>query len=255
MSEERDELLALGAVGALTPEETAELERMLATDPAAAAEYAALVDDATALAESVAEPPPPALRASVLSAIAAEAQDTADAPAPLPPPSPPLAAEEEDPTTPIAPVVPIHRRRWWIPATAVAAAIVLVVGALVVTRDADAPTDDELMAEVLDDDEAVTVELSGDDAGTLRLVKSEEHDATVLVGDGIARPGDREVLQLWSIRGDEAPHDMGTFVPDDDGHVAYLMTGAEPEGAVYAVTMEPAPGSEQPTSEPIYGPA
>jgi anti-sigma-K factor RskA len=154
---------------------------------------------------------------------------------------------------PVAPVVPIHRRRWWIPATAVAAAIVLVVGALVVTRDADAPTDDELMADVLDDDEAVSVELTGS-AGTLTLVKSDEHDATLVVGDGIAAPAEAEVLQLWAIE-DDQPRSMGTFLPDDDGHVAFVMTGVEPEGALYAVTVEPEPGSEQPTSDPIYGPA
>ena len=90
-----------------------------------------------------------------------------------------------------------------------AAAIVIVVGALIVTRDADAPTDD-LMAEVLDDDDAVTVELTGA-VGELRLVKSEEHDATVLVGDGIDVPADDEVLQLWAIA-DGQPASMGIFV-------------------------------------------
>ncbi len=148
--------------------------------------------------------------------------------------------------------MPIHRRRWWIPATAVAAAIVIVGGALVVTRDADAPTDD-LMAEVLEADDAVTVELTGAD-GELRLVKSEEHDATVLVGDGVVVPADPEVLQLWAIA-DGQPASMGTFVPEDDGQVAFVMEGTEPEGVLYAVTIEPEGGSEQPTTEPIYGPA
>jgi anti-sigma-K factor RskA len=254
MAEDRDELLALGAVGALTPEEAAELERLLASDPEAAADYAALIEDATTLAESVAEPPPATMRAAVLSAIATEAQAGAEEqtpiearpravePAPLPPPQPD-----------VAPVVPIHRRKWWIPATAVAAAIIVVGGALLVTRDADAPTDDEVMAEVLDDDEAVTVELTGE-AGALQLVKSQEHDATVLVGDGVAAPAEDEVLQLWAIE-DDQPESMGTFLPDADGHVAVLMEGVEPEGALYAVTVEPEPGSDLPTSQPIYGPA
>ena len=64
MAEDRDELLALGAAGALTPDETVELDRLLAADPQAAAEYAAMVDDLTVLAESVAEPPPAGLRAA-----------------------------------------------------------------------------------------------------------------------------------------------------------------------------------------------
>ena len=134
-----------------------------------------------------------------------------------------------------------------------AAAIVLVVGALVVTRDADAPTDDDMMADVLDDDDAVTVELTGP-AGELRLVKSEEHDATVLVGDGIDAPDAEQVLQLWAIA-DGQPASMGTFVPEVDGHVAFVMEGTEPEGVQYAVTVEPEGGSEQPTSDIVAGPA
>jgi anti-sigma-K factor RskA len=251
MNEEREEMLALGAAGALTPDEARELDRLLAADPQAAAEYAAMLDDISAFAESVAEPPPAALRGAVLEAIAAEQQIGVDAqavselPPPLQPPRPP-----EEPH--LAPVVPIHRRRWWVPATAVAAAIIIVGGALLVTRDADAPTED-VMADVLDDAEAVTVELTGE-SGDLRLVKSEEHDATVLVGDGVVVPAEPEVLQLWAIANGQ-PASMGTFVPEDDGHVAFVMEGTEPEGVLYAVTIEPEGGSEQPTSEPIYGPA
>ena len=251
MNEEREEMLALGAAGALTPEEAAELDRLLAEDPQAAAEYAAMLDDITALAESVAEPPPARLRAAVLEAISAERQADVGAAAtgttapPLPPPPAP-----EQPH--IAPVVPIHRRRWWIPATAVAAAIVIVGGALLVTRDADAPTDD-VMAQVLDADDAVTVELAGE-LGALQLVKSEDVDATVLRGDGVEDPDADQVLQLWAIA-DGEPASMGTFVPEDDGHVAFVMEGTEPEGTLYAVTIEPEGGSEQPTTEPIYGPA
>ncbi len=252
MAEERDELLALGAAGALTPEESTELERVLAADPRAAEEYAALLDDITVLADSVAEQPPARLRAAVLDAVATEPQageqpEPAEIAVPVEPAEP-----VESPPEHVAPVVPIHRRKWWIPATAVAAAIVIVVGALVVTRDADAPTDD-MMAAVLDDDDAVTVELGGGE-GDLRLIKSEENDATVLIGDGVDAPDDELVLQLWAIA-DGQPASMGTFVPDDDGHVALVMNGTEPEDTLYAVTIEPEGGSEQPTSEPVYGPA
>jgi anti-sigma-K factor RskA len=149
--------------------------------------------------------------------------------------------------------VPIHRRRWWIPATAVAAAIVVIGGALLVTRDADAPTDEDLMAQVLDDADAVSVQLAGE-TGSLRVVKSDDHDATVLVGDGVIVPADDEVLQLWAIE-DGQPASMDVFRPDDEGHVAVVMEGTEPAGVLYAVTVEPDGGSEQPTSEPIYGPA
>jgi Anti-sigma-K factor rskA len=213
MDAEREALLALGAAGALTPEESRELERLLESEAAAVETQAGMESE-----PSVGAPAPPRQPAS-------------------------------DPT--IAPVVPIHRRRWWIAATAVAAAIVLVVGALVVTREADAPTD-AVMADVLADDEAVTIELTGS-LGELQLVKSEEHGATVLVGDSIEAPDAEQVLQLWAIA-DGEPASMGTFVPEDDGEVAFVMEGTEPEGTLYAVTVEPDGGSEQPTSEPVAGP-
>ena len=95
MADDREELLALGAAGALTPEEAAELERLLAADPEAAAEYAAMLEDITVLADSVAEEPPTRLRAAVLEAVAAEPRIGADAPPPgepadaAPPPPPP----------------------------------------------------------------------------------------------------------------------------------------------------------------------
>ena len=76
----------------------------------------------------------------------------------------------------------------------------------------------------------------------------------MLVGDGIDAPDDDQVLQLWAID-DDQPASMGTFVPDDDGHVALVMEGTEPEGVVYAVTIEPEGGSEQPTSDHRPGPA
>ena len=72
MAEDRHELLALGAAGALTPDEAVELDAILAADPQAAEEYAAMLDDITVLGESVAEPPPAHLRAAVLDAIATE---------------------------------------------------------------------------------------------------------------------------------------------------------------------------------------
>ena len=45
---------------------------------------------------------------------------------------------------------------------------------------------------------------------------------------------------------------MGTFTPDADGHVAAVMEGlVEPPDTIYAVTIEPAGGSPQPTSDPV----
>ena len=73
-------------------------------------------------------------------------------------------------------------------------------------------------------------------------------------GGVVEAPAEPEVLQLWAIEDDD-PSSMGTFRPNDDGHVEVVMEGTEPEGVVYAVTIEPEGGSDQPTGEPVLGPA
>jgi anti-sigma-K factor RskA len=215
-----DELIALDAVGALTAEEARELDELLARYPNAGDEHRELGDAATLIADSVGEPPPPHLRAAVLAAI---------------------ADREES----VAPVVKLHHRRWMIPATAVAAAALLIVGGLVIQDIADAPSDDERVAEVVSDPQATTVMLTGT-IGQLELYKSSAHDMTVLMGRDIEAPSGDFVFQLWAIVDDEM-RDMGTFVPDPEGGVEMMMDGVSPPDTRYAVTVEPVGGSEQPT--------
>ena len=104
---------------------------------------------------------------------------------------------------------------------------------------------------MLDDDSAQHVALVGDLSG-LTVIRSENEDASAIVGDDIdaGLTGD-DVLQLWAIR-DGVPTSMGTFTPDAEGHVAAVMEGlVEPPDTIYAVTIEPAGGSPQPTSDPV----
>jgi anti-sigma-K factor RskA len=236
MSEHRlDELLALGAAGALTADEQRELDRLLAADPAASREFADLQVAASVLAEAASEPPPAHLRERVLDTAATEAQ--------------PGVEKSHGGGTPVnAPVVPIHRRRWMIPATAVAAAAILLVGGLVIERIADAPTSDELSA-VLDDPRAITVELTGS-IGQLQLVKSPSENATVLMGHGITAPDSDHEFQLWAIHDGEMA-DMGTFMPTTTGDVMMMMDGVSPPDTEYAVTIEPMGGSEEPTGDHV----
>ena len=109
-----------------------------------------------------------------------------------------------------------------LPATAAAAAVLVIGGALIITHNADAPGDP--VAAVLDDDSAQHVVLAGDLEG-LTVVRSENEDASAIVGDDIdaGLTGD-DVLQLWAIR-DGVATSMWTFTPDADGHVATVMEG------------------------------
>ena len=232
MTDDDEVLVALAAVGALEGDEQVAFEARLAGEPELAAAYDEALESAGLLAEAVSEPPPPHLRAAVLASIAASVPDTAE-----PTNVVDLGARRS------------HRRRWMLPATAAAAAVLVIGGALIITHHADAPGDP--VAAVLDDDSAQHVALLGDLSG-LTVIRSENEDASAIVGDGIEAglTGD-DVLQLWAIR-DGVPTSMGTFTPDADGHVAAVMQGLlEPPDTIYAVTIEPAGGSPQPTSDPI----
>lgn len=229
MSDEDEVLVALAAVGALDDDERAAFEARLASEPELAAAYDEALESAGLLAEAVSESPPPELRAAVLASIAAGE--------PAVPEVVDLAQRRS------------HRRRWMLPATAAAAAVLVIGGGLIITHDADAPGDP--IAAVLDDDSAQRVVLVGD-LGGLTVIRSETVDASAIIGDGIdADLSDDDVLQLWAIR-DGVMKSMGTFAPNAEGHVAVVMEGViEPPDTIYAVTIEPAGGSEQPTSDPV----
>ena len=133
-----------------------------------------------------------------------------------------------------------------VPATAAAAVVMLLVGGLIFRNVADAPAD--RMADVLNDDNAVTIPLDGLLAG-LRVVTSDREDAAVLDGSGLERPDAGMVFQLWALH-DDGMVGMGTFTPTETGEVAMVIEDAGDESD-WAVTVEPEGGSEQPTSDPV----
>jgi anti-sigma-K factor RskA len=248
--DELREQLALAAVGALSPEERTELDDVLRTRPDMQAELDELEAAAMVLGAAVAEPPPPTLRASILDAIATTPQlpaldELAGTSAPAI--DEPMAAAPTAADGPVAPVVPIdgHRRRRWVAIGAVAAAVIaLLVGVLVVSPWNSDSTDP--IAAVLQSDDAVEIPMTGELAG-FTIVHSADQDAAVLTGDGIAVPAGDEVYELWAIRGSNAPEPVDTFRPSAGGDVAVLLHGIDPASATWAITAEPAGGSDTPT--------
>ena len=248
MNDRLDELIALAALGELTAEETAELDALLAADPAAADELAAALDAAATLQSSEPLEPPPALRASVLASIASIEQLPArdetrpDRSATPPPP----------PTVPADPVSlgGARRRRRPVAWLAAAAAVVLIAagGVFVATRNDDSSgetaSDDPIVA-VLDADDVTTRTLEGSLGTTLELAYSADEGAMVVTGDDVPAVADDETYQLWMVD-ESGAVPAATFRPDDSGHVAVRVDG-DPSGFVVGVTLEPSGGSEQPT--------
>jgi anti-sigma-K factor RskA len=233
------ELLALEAVGALTETERAELDAAIEDRPDLRAELESLRGAAATLADAVSEPPPSQLRARVLDTIAVTPQE------------PPLPSAER-PVAPVAPVVPITaaRRHRWVRWGAVAAAAAAAIIAVLVVSPWSGDSTEQQVEAVLDAPDARTIELTGELTG-LRLVHSASIGDTVLDGQAVTAPEGTDVYELWRILESAPEAVVRDFRPNDDGTVSVLMQGVDPGDDVFAVTIEPEGGSDQPTSEPI----
>jgi anti-sigma-K factor RskA len=177
---------------------------------------------ATHLGRAVSEPPPPALRASILDAIGDVRQDR---------PGPP-------------PRQPRHTGRWVTLAAAVAAALVIgVLTAQLLTIRADR-NDTEQLAEVLTAPDAAIMPLEGE-VGSGRMVWSPSLGRSVLVLDGLPTLESDRDYQLWFVvDGEQIPVEV--YHPDD--HRIVAETPDLPDGLeALGITEEPAGGSPAPT--------
>jgi anti-sigma-K factor RskA len=263
-----DELAAY-ALDAVDPAERAAIERGLAESPELRDEadsYAASAAQLARLAQPVA--PPTELRARLMAAIDATPQvtpDAADSPAPdaagaREAPEAGDGAVSDDAAPPDAPDVRgrAHaeaRRRWFQrpgPLVAVAAAaVVLLVGAVIgigwpgpngwgaqlqMTAIAEAP-------------DAQTTTHSAEGGGEITLVASASKGRSVVVADGLPDLGDDQTYELWYLD-DSGAESAGTF-DATGGETWRILDGSFTPGVAVGVTVEPAGGSPQPTTEPI----
>lgn len=244
------------------------------------AEVASLREVTANLARLSSEPPPADARASVLSAITSIPQDvvtgeTTDRvdprPTPLPtvPPIPTTRPVESAPdVVPVEPgdqggrtddrpgalaeVVSLddHRRlrRSTRFVTGIAAALALVLGGVGLWAG-------DLRQELRGQDEAISqvaAVLNAPDAQLLSdagtsLVLSPSQQQAVFAAGTLRAPDSSSVLQVWVI-GADGPTSAG-LVTDPGEPVALAVP--VPPGATVGVTVEPAGGSDQPTSDPV----
>jgi len=200
---------------ALPPDERDLFEDHLSRCPECQAEATELLAAAAHLGQATAVVPPAALREQVLAQVARTRQ--------------------------VAPGAPVAttggRRRPWV-APLVAAAVVAVlaaVGAIALQSDQRADRAEEIAAVVAAPD-AQEVEVSGE-GGTMRLVVSGSHDASVVVADGMAAPPAGKTYALWFDE-DGVMVLHGTFAPDEEGSVRARVDGVPSD--VVGVTVEDA---------------
>jgi anti-sigma-K factor RskA len=221
------ELAGSYALGALTPEEQADVERHL-SGCSKHADIADLVASAERL--SVLPPemePPPALKTRLMDAVHADvAADRADA-------SP----------APAAPKQGLLQRLFGGPRTgfAVAAVAAAAVVALVIVSPWGGDGEDETLVRTFDE------------GGIRAEVQFDPDDpSTTMTVEGLEPAPAGSVYQVWAVTG-ASPVSIGFLEVPEDGAASAEMDVQLVEGQVVAVTVEPEGGSPLPTTEPVFG--
>ena len=99
---------------------------------------------------------------------------------------------------------------------------------------------------MLDAADAVEIPMNGELPG-LTIVHSAGEDAAVLTAANVPVPAGDNVYELWAIRNGTAER-VTTFRPSSGGTVAVYAAGLDPASAeAWAITEEPAGGSDTPT--------
>ncbi|MFD5447438.1 anti-sigma factor [Streptomyces sp. NPDC003470] len=229
------------AVHALDGEERAAFERHLAACDACAQEVAEFTSTAGRLALAATVRPRPALREQVLRRITAVRQVTPGAA-----PAERVRRGERGGRSPA---------RWALAACVAAAAALGGTAVWQYERAQDARHEAaraqrqvEDLAGVLaaPDAEYRSARLAG---GTGTLVVSAGRDRAVFMASDLAAPPEGKVYQLWFADG-EAMRPAGLMDPGR-GDQAVLMRGTVDGASEVGITVEPAGGSDQPTSAPL----
>lgn len=234
-----EELKEAYVLGALPREEQAEFERYLAAHPERQAE----VDELGAFANLLAfspqqQEPPPELRRKVMEVVEAEAAPRRVRRRPI------FAGIREY----------LNGRN-----LALGAAAVLVIGLLSwnlllqdqvqdLTGQVEEVQDERPERQVR---EGRTIPLEGAWAqqGASAEVASIDEDRVILVAENMPSVPENRTCQIWVIR-DDVPTPSGLFDPDGNMTATAVTTSIEKADTI-AVTVEPAGGSEKPTSDPV----
>ncbi|MBO1770579.1 anti-sigma factor [Agrococcus sp. TF02-05] len=245
-----DELAAAYALDALEPAERARFEAE--ASPEALEEARQLADTAALLAaDEVA--PPPSLRASVLDAIAREPQRDEAPPLARPTASDPHR-DADEPRAHVAAARPPgaaerRARARWRPARvlgAIAAGSALLLGGVAIGSQLGGESQQEALGALVAAPDAERSEVELADGGIATVVWSPAREQSAILFDGLPPAPEGATYQAWFIDGSGA-RSAGVF----EASSAFLLEGELSAGAAIGVTVEPAGGSEAPTSDPI----
>lgn len=259
------------ALDALDEFDRVRFERALAVSPELQAEVAAFREVASGLGDAV-EPvaPPASLKASLFDRLDSAPQERrADAAAPVAPvqqapvePAPVApatsAAPEAQPApdaqpAPVADLAARRARRRLAIAWSSAAAVVLLVAGAFIGTNWFGPNGWGAQREMAaltsaSDAQQTTTEVAG--GGEVTLVSSVEQGRSAILAAGLSELGDEHTYELWYI--DEAgASSAGTFDVAGSDEAWRILEGEFAPGVAVGITVEPAGGSPQPTTDPV----
>lgn len=259
MTEPDEELRALAAayaLDALDGEELRRFEAELARSPELRAEVDGFRAVAAGLgAETPELAPPPSLKAGLFARLdetpqlpPVDAEPLAEPTAFPAPASEPDAAAEPD-AAPVDELAARRRRRRLVTTLAAAASVAILAIGVVIGIGWSGPNgwgaQRELAAlEAAPDAQRQTVEVSG--GGEVTVLWSAELGRSAVMANGLPELGSTHDYELWYI--DEAGPAPAGLVGANSWRV---LEGDFVDGMVVGLTVEPAGGSEQPTTEPI----
>lgn len=259
------ELAAAYALGALDDVDRVRFERALATSPALQAEVDAFRGAAANLGGAVTPVAPPADLKDRLFARLDDAPQERTAPersstvppahphAPAPVERETFADEAVTPGGPVDELAARRARRRVAIALSSAAAVVLITAGVVFGLNWPGPNGWGAQRELTQlsqaaDAQTQTIEAAG--GGEVTLVWSEEQGRSAVRTQDLPDVGDDRTYELWYID-ESGATSAGTFDASGEGGAWRILEGEFAPGVVVGITVEPAGGSEQPTTEPI----
>ncbi|MFC8078665.1 anti-sigma factor domain-containing protein [Streptomyces sp. NPDC057307] len=231
------------ALHALPPDERAEFERHLEVCPACAQEVRELAATTTRLGLAVAVTPPPELKQQVLRRIATERQEP-----------PKVTRESRGAGGGAAKGRALSRF-----ALAACLAAAAGFGGVAVWQHQEAQDARARASASQQQSEALAAVLAAPDAkirtggltdgATGTVVVSRAQDKAAFIASGMAKPPSGKVYQLW-FNDDGTMRDAGLMDPSATSD-SVLMAGSVGAASGMGITVEPAGGSPQPTSDPV----
>lgn len=260
MSTDRDYLAAGLALGGLSDAELTEAQNLADTDAVFRSEVAAYSDTMALMAESDAEadssamdtpePISAATRNAILSIPNTHAQEDA-----------PAAGNQSSSDAPPPPAdLAEHRRkrRPWVTWAAAAAAIVILAGIGANTwqlQQKQNHLEEELASTQQQLGDSTRLMGAGDlqtdtadlpDGGSVTVAWSESEQLIRFSPQDVSAAPNGKSLQMWVI-GDDGPESVGLMT----GEPVTIADEPFAKGSLFGITVEPAGGSAQPTTDPI----